>query len=380
VIKSTIGCSLSSLDPNTPPEGLLLRIEGPTLEGINVSDGPGKSTELHLERAQLGLRELLRFSDIVVLYRPWVLELDAGTLSLVYGPNTVMFRVPADWHGPSQISQHRRNAQQDGLHYRNSAASRSVRGTVEKVEHVVDGETWTASKLTLCDDSCRTLQITVTLSDCSYEVRKAIAAIRKSHFLWVFGLIERGQNVLYFTPETTLFNPALMHSIVASDVVGPREIRWIARYTTFVAKAIIVRIEGKVKRVHELCRGYVGKSRMCSVCKRRTDKTARELALKMRIDDGSCDPIVVMALASRLPFWSVTPRKWEVADESDRRRMASEIVGKEFFFVLSAGDEAEFSKSADSDVWRVDQCIATVGEVEREVQWIRAWHEQMDKG
>jgi hypothetical protein len=381
-VKSTISYSLSSLDASNPPEGLLLRIEGPTAEGINVSDGPGKSIELHLERAQLGLRELLRFGDIVVLYRPWVLELGAGTLSLVYGPNTVMFRVPADWHSQdaqSQISQHGRNAQHDGLHYRNSAASRSVRGTVERVEYVVDRETWIAWKLVLCDDSCRTLQITVTLNDCSYDVRKTIAAVRKSHFVWIFGLIERGQNVLYFTPETTLFNPALMHSMIASDIVGPRELRWIGRYTTFVAKAIVVGIEAKVKRVHELCRGRVGRSGVCSVCKRRTDKTARDLVLKMRIDDGLCDPILVMGLASRLPFWSVTPGKWVAADESNRRRMGSEIVGKEFLFVLSAGDEGEFSKSADSEVWRVDQCIATVGDVEREVQWIRAWHEQMDK-
>jgi hypothetical protein len=381
-----IGCtapySLQNLGVGHPPEALLLRIDGRTNTGITVSDGPQSSAELHLEKEQLGLQMLLRFGDVVVLYKPWVREVTPEVLSLVYGPNTVMFRVPADSrrNAPmSQVSQHRANLHQDGLLFRNSAACRSVRGTVDRIEHSIDSMGWTATEIGMCDTHGHTVKVSVKLADCSYETQKALTGIRKSHFLWIFGLLEQGSNVLYFTNETTLFNPALMHSIVASDIVAPQDLSFLHRFDTFVARAVVIALECQVKQVHEVCRGTVSRNGVCYVCRERECSVVKEIVLFMTIDDGSCDAVQVAALGSKLPFWGVTVETWEKADEQKHGMLLRQLIGKEFVFVLSQCEDAEFGELDDSVGWRVDQCTSAVGDVEREVHRIIEWHQAVNQ-
>jgi hypothetical protein len=48
--------------------------------------------------------------------------------------------------------------------------------------------------------------------------------------------------------------------------------------------------------------------------------------------------------------------------------MLGQLIGKEFVFVLSQRDNAELRQVGDSVTWRVDQCTAAVGDLEREVR------------
>jgi hypothetical protein len=382
IIESTSSSSLETLSSDNPPKGLLLRVDGRTVTGITVSDGPQSFSELHLEKEQLGLQMLLRFGDIIVLYKPLIRELTSGVLSLIYGPNTLMFRVPADSKlndSMSQVSQHRINFRQDGLLFRNSAACRSIRGTVERIHHSIDSTEWTTTEFTLCDSSGHTLQVSVRLTDCPYDIQKTLTGIRKSHFLWIFGLIEQSPNVLYFTNETTLFNPSLMHSIIASDIVTPRDLSFLNRFDTFVARAIIIALKCDVKKTHDICHGTVSRNGICSVCKSRNCTVLKELILFMTIDDSSCDGVEVAAIRSKLPFWGVNIEKWERYNKQEQNGLLQQLIGKEFIFVLSQCDDTEFDEFGYSVIWRVDQCSASVGDVEREVHRILQWHQTMDQ-
>jgi hypothetical protein len=339
IMDTTSTFSIKKLSADSHPTALLLRIDGRTDNGITVSDGP-ESIELHLEREQLGLQRLLRFGDIVVLYKPWIRELVPEVLSLMYGPNTVMFRVPAAVQrtdSTSQVSQHRPNVRQDGLLFRNSAACRSVRGTVDRIVHSAD-----STEIVICEGSGRSVRVSVKLADCAYEMQRSLASIRRSHFLWIFGLIEQSSNVLYFTNETTLFNPALMHSIVASGIAVVRELHFLHRFNTFVARAVVIGLKCEVKNVHDLCKGIMGRNGSCCVCRGRECKVVKELVLFMAIDDGSCDGVEVAALGSKLLFWGVTVPIWEGSDEQKRGTFLRQLTGKEFVFVLSQCDDTEF--------------------------------------
>jgi hypothetical protein len=62
---------------------------------------------------------------------------------------------------------------------------------------------------------------------------------------------------------------------------------FLHRFDAFVARALVIRLRCEVKEVHELCRGTVSRSRLCSVCRGRECSVVRELVLVMTIDDGS---------------------------------------------------------------------------------------------
>jgi hypothetical protein len=323
VMESSRSTSLKQLDP--APHALLLRIEGPTSTGITVSQGPTDSAELVLEAEQLGLQGLLRFGDIILLHRPWVREITAGILSLVYGPNTVMFRVPVELNSSdplSQVSQHQRKLSQDGLRFRNSAACRSVSGTVDRVEHGFDSSGWTWSTLHLCEPKGHSVKISVQLSDCSRELRRDLGRVRRSHFLWLFGLIERSTNVLYFTRETALYNPSILHGVVASDIVSPAPLEFIDRFDTFVARAVVTEANCRLEEAHRTCGAVVSRGRICPICKcNATGNCVEALVLALSIDDGSADSVGVAAMGEQCPFWSGTPEKWKRAGKTEKAEM-----------------------------------------------------------
>jgi hypothetical protein len=375
VVGSTASFSLRNLSAAQPPGALLLRIQGKTETGIVFSDG-NQLVELHLERGQLDLRRLLCFGDVIVLYRPWVRQIEAEVPSLVYGPSTVIFRVPAvtrGLKGSSQISQHRHSFGQDGLAFRNMANCRSVQGTVDRITHIAD-----SSELTLCDSHGHSVTVSVGWADCNYEMQKALTLVRRSHYLWIFGLNESVSKVLNFTNETTMFNPGLMYSIIASDIVTPQDLSFLGRFESFVARAIVIGLDCQVITVQEVCKGALSRNGTCSVCAQRGCTGRKELVLFIAIDDGSCDAVEVAALGSKLPFWGVTVARWETVDVEDRKALIRQLVGREFVFVLSQCDETEFGETRNPVTWRVDQCTSPVGDVEREVSRIRQWHEEQN--
>ncbi|OHT06228.1 hypothetical protein TRFO_25781 [Tritrichomonas foetus] len=380
VISSTQNTSLRELSEEEPPNALLLRVEAPTERGIIFTDGE-KKVELYLDEDRKPLKLLLRFGDVIVFYQPWVRELTPGIKSLIYGPNSVMFRVPVTVNSSdplSQISQHASHLSQDGLLFRNSAACRSLRGTVLKIEHVQDSGKWSSS-ITIFDSDDRNVRINIKNGVSPYEVMRVVSLIRPNHYVWIFGLIELSNNILSFTSETAIFNTSLLHSIVASNIVIPKSLSIISEFTTFVARASIIKVNCELRKVHKTCQTLVS-YKNCSTCKAMIidDDLEEEFLFKLEIDDSSCDPVTVYGNGSKFPFWSIKPVDWKKADETKKGSLISKIIGKEYIFVLSLGNEQEFCGFGDDTVWRVDQCIRPVGDVEREVRMIRKFHEKLD--
>jgi hypothetical protein len=380
-IRSTcVSTSLQCLDQANPPLALLLRIESPAQYGIIVSDGGSRAIEFRLKPEQTGLKQLLRFGEVVLLYKPWIRE-DCNVLYLVYGPNTVVFRVPVDLPNESvfsQINQHS-TLTQDGLSFRNSAACRFVHGTIERIENSIDRGAWMSMSITLCDSDNRSRHIFAQISDCSYELRKLLATIRPHHYVWFFGLLERAK-WLDFTSETTVYSPAVMHSIVSSSIINPLDLNSIADYVTFLCRAVVIKIEANLTNVHEICGCCLLPSGLCSLCQARVEHgVSKELILTMEIDDGSCDGVTVMAVASKFPFWSGSVEKWQEYGQSEKQRLLDDLLGREFLFVLSKADLAQFGGVRGSNGWRVDQCGKPIGDLEREVYRIFEWHLGMDQ-
>ena len=384
VIRETERFSLRQLNEESPPGALLLRVDGPTTNGISVSDGTEKGAELVLERERMGIKMLLRFGDVILLYRPLVRQIYAGILSLVYGPNTVMFRVPVSLKPAdivSQVSQHHSELTQDGLVYRNSAASRSVCGTVEKIENYVDRGDWSSSTVSLCDQRGHTVVIYIHMPDCSYEMKKAVATLKPSHFVWFFGLIEREKesNRMYLTSETAIYNTVMLRAIVATDIVQALPLELIHSFQTFVARAVIIEASCCIRDVHTICRSAVSKRGSCSLCHAVVaDDITQELILQMTIDDGTCDPLHVFARGSTFASWNTDARKWSSYSEEKKQSMLAELTGNEFVFILSLGSEDEFGGFGVGPCWRIDQCANLVGDTEREVVRLLNWHRQLD--
>jgi len=356
-------------------------VDGPTANGIAVSDGGENACEILLERERMGMKRLLRFGDVILFYRPWLTEVTAGVLSIVYGPNTVMFRVPVNLRPAdlmSQVSQHNTVLAQDGLFFRNRAACRAIHGTIAKIEHFTTVGEWTSSTIYLNNPAAK---ISVGISDCAFETTRSIAGLRASHYVWFFGLIEREVSNMYFTAETSVYNTVMLHAIVASDIVRPALLDGCGAFTTFIARAVIVAVECSPLEVHSLCRAAVPRSGACSLCRAGVGRDAvQDAVVRMEIDDGSCDPVPVVALASVLAFWTAAPDKWGAYTEARQRGLLRELVGRELVFVLSRGCEEEFGEYSSAECWRVDRCGNTAGDVEREVEWLRRWHRDLDTG
>ena len=381
VIKCTETTSLKNLNEDDPPYALLLRVEGPTKNGIFLTDGEYK-IELFLDDDRKSLKLLLRFGDVIVFHQPWLKEMSPGILSLIYGPNSVMFRVPVSVQSKdplSQISQHAPNLSQDGLLFRNSAACRSIRGTVINIEHKVDYGAWASSLITLLDSNERKVNISVKAETSSYDVMKAVSEIRPSHFIWLFGLIETSSNVISFTNETTVFNTSLLCSIIASNVVVPKALKIRDNFTTFVTRAVIVNITCEAKKVHKICHTLVPFN-SCPVCNYtlNDDEMESDFLISLDIDDSSCDPVTVYGNGSKFPFWTVKTGDWVKFTPEKKKKIKNSILGQEYIFVLSIGNEREFCGFGDDNVWRVDQCIRPVGDVEREVRLLKKWHQKLD--
>ena len=385
VIRETERFSLRQLSEESPPGALLLRVDGPTANGISVSDGSEKGAELVLERERMGIKMLLRFGDVIMLYRPWVRQIYAGILSLVYGPNTVMFRLPVTVKSvdvTSQVSQHNASLTQDGLVYRNSAASRAICGTVERIENYVDRGDWSSSTVYLCDQRGHTIIIYINMADCTYESTKVVSGLRPSHFVWFFGLIEREKESrrMYYTSETGIYNTVMMRAIIASEVVQVLPLELINSFQTFVARAVMIKADCSVREVHSICRSAVSKMGHCRLCHAAvSDDIVEELFLQVTIDDGTCDPITVFGRGSAFGFWGVDPGKWKSCNSEKREAILRDIIGCECVFILSRGSEEEFGGFGVGPCWRVDQCANLVGDNEREVVRLCNWHRQLDR-
>jgi hypothetical protein len=53
------------------------------------------------------------------------------------------------------------------------------------------------------------------------------------------GQVKQQPNVLFFIHETTLVNPAFMHSIVASAIVAPKALAFLHRFDSCIARLLV---------------------------------------------------------------------------------------------------------------------------------------------
>lgn len=372
-------------------ESILLRVESPTKDGITMSDC-SDSIELYLEEERKPLKQLLNFGDVILFYKPWVEELGEGRTVLTFGPNSVIFRVPINIGSKfSQVSQHGQSSlTQDGLSFRNSAACRSICGTVCKITNYFvekeDTESSILSSSTIVIYSTSSEKLTITInaaSELPYEVLRIVASLKVNHFVWIYGLIQEEPNNLLFTSETTLYNTSQLYSIIASAAVLPRTLNISGNYKTFVAKAVITNaLSYDVKFRHKFCNTLLrtNKQPICPTCRSTISKLKdidKDILFKIEIDDMSCSPVTVYSLGSKFPFWSIKPVVWEKTSDIEKKEILATLIGRECIFVLSVANENEFCLfSDDFNIWRVDQCIKPVGDIEREVIRLEKWHKK----
>lgn len=395
VIKKSQPILLKNLTDADEPEGLLLHVKSPTQQGIMVSDGKD-TIEFFLEEDRRALRQLLRFGDIILVYKPWIRQIHAESYCIIYGPQTVIFRVPVSVEtndGMSQISQRPSNQSQSGLQYRNSTASRSIHGTVIGVRHnlnsdsEVTGSTLESSQLLIhaineCGDSVD-YQVHVTkIGSISYDIIRTLCSVKLHHYVWMFGLFEQSPGTLIFTAETTIFNTSQLYTIVVSNIVIPRPLSDMEHFSTFLARATITKIEVSVINVHKLCHTYVQFGK-CPTCKSElvNDDFEKEFKMQLTIDDTfmSCDPITAYGLGSTFSFWTAKPQEWSRLTQQKKDEHIQSLIGQEFVFVLSTAKPKEFGSISSSLIWRVDQCIKAVGDTEREIQNLCKWHSKLDQ-
>lgn len=382
IIESTKPFTLSGLSEKKPPTALLVTVEKPVKDGVIVSDGASIKTKFYLDNDRLNLRLLLRFGDVLVIYKPDVKELHPGQLDLLFGPNTVIFRVPVGTtSGLSQISQHTRShLMQDGLFFRYTDACRSIQGTVEKCQNSYVENIWNSTTITLCDHQGHTQRVFIEKYKCTFETSKTIAQLRPNHYIWIFGLVSLRKNETYleFTQETTIFDANLLYGLISSDIIKVRSLQYINNFDTYVARAIIANVVCKVKRVHNVCHMVIN-SGHCNNCKTNIDDDFdEEVIMTLDIDDGTCDQVTVYATGNKFPFWGVSGRAWLRYNIRERNDSLTRIIGKEFIFVLSKGSDLEFGEISDNIIWRVDQCVTPVGDVEREIRKLTKWHNKYD--
>ena len=379
IMNSVSNWSLSKIDLRSPiPHALLLRVLDATTYGVSVSDG---STEIpfqiHLGEERNALKLLLRFNDVIVMYRPDVIQVTQGRFELYFGPNTVIFRVPAKGETiMSQLTQRGTTLSQDGLLFRNSTACRSVCGHVIEIHHQIQSDQWTTSSIHIITPENRTVTIHAYINQMPTELQGTLALVRTNHYIWAFGMLYQEGNYT-FTPEATLFDTSLMHGIVSSDIVPIMPLKIINKFSTFLCRAVIIKVSCEVKQMHTICRTLLNESNECSYCNHTVTSQRRAiLVARLQIDDGTSEPIEVVTTNDKLPFWGVTVKAFTVATPTKQREMQNALVGQEFIFTLSVANEKEFGTYDDSPGWRADIVSQPVGDVQRHIKQLIDWHKE----
>lgn len=392
-IKQSQIIPIPQINEDTNLDSILLRVESPTKDGITMSDCTN-TIELFLEEERKPLKQLLNFGDVILFYKPWVQQLDDGNTVLSFGPNSVLFRVPITVGSNfSQVSHAQSSLTQDGLSFRNSSACRAICGTVVEISSTFDDKVpsetskWSSSTLIIRTEPINE-KVTVNInaaSDVPYEVLRIVASLRVYHFVWIFGLIQEEQDNLSFTSETTLYNTSQLYSIIASAAVIPKALNSCSKYLTFVGRAVIIKVlTCDVKYKHKFCNTLLRTNNCpsCPTCRSRIYNQKNidlEFLFKFEIDDGSCNPLTVHGLGSKFSFWSTKPNEWRDASKEKRDKLLASIIGREYVFVLSMANEEEFCGFGDDyNIWRVDQCIRPVGDIEREVIRFKKWSQKLD--
>lgn len=388
-IKQSQMIPLKQINEDNYPDSLLLRVKEPTPDGIMMTDITD-DIELYLEDERKHLKQLLNYRDVILFYKPWVQRNDSGEAILIFGPNSVIFRVPVEiGSNQSQVSQHVQSSfTQDGLSYRNSLSCRSKCGTVLEIhndlsyDNRTDTTTWNQFKMVIQTADGEQASITIyNTSEIPYEVLRVVASVKVNHFVWIFGLLEV-EHEFKFTTETTIYNTSQLYSIIASNVVIPKTLNVIKKYKTFVARAIITNVlTCEVKNRHKLCNTILNKSYchtcQCNICSHK--EIDEDFLFIFEIDDMTCDPMKAFGNGSKFSFWSIKPNEWKRASENEKARLTSSLIGREYVFVLSLASENEFGfYNEDYSIYRIDQCIRPVGDIEREVNRLIKWHKKLD--
>jgi hypothetical protein len=378
ICECTKRASLKDIAIDKPiPEALLLRIENANHAGVLVTDGSTQEPfVLLLDEERKGLKLLLRFKDVIMLYRPDVVQADTGFL-LRFGPETVVFRVPATGDKTtSQFTQKASTLSQDGLLIRNSNACRSVDGHVVKIEHEK-----TVSTITLITSDNKTIQLNSNSNEIPSTLMSNILLIRKNHYIWAFGLSAHdGADFISFNDESTLFNTSLMHGIIASSFVPKYSLKRIDDFNTFLTRAVIVSVDCECKNMHKVCRTISPDDKHCSYCRSlEANELKRVLIVRFLIDDGTCDPVEVATTHEKLPFWGVSPMRWCDASDQQREKMKRKLLGQQFIFALSSAEETEFGNFTDSKIMRVDMAMAPVGDAHTHICEMRKWFERNEQ-
>ncbi|KAH0790553.1 hypothetical protein GPJ56_005542 [Histomonas meleagridis] len=384
IIQSTQFSTIKGINSPNPPESILLRVEEPNSNGFTLTDGTSETIDFVLSAEAMSFRELLRFGDLLIIYKPLISTLPNGLKYLRFGPKTVFFRIPfVQTSTFSQISQTQRSFSQrnNGLSFRNSTACKYIRGTIEKIENEHDSDIWISTTIHLFDVESKTYIITAQISELTFETIKVLKSIRQNHFVWIFGAIEvstKNSNILRINKETNIFNTSILCSPISSDFIKTQSFDVIDNYCTFVARANIIKISCKVVNIHKTCNSATS-GNYCSICKYNTNSLRKDFLFKITLDDASYTQITAYGFSVMFPFWGVHIDKWDKLSKEEKRKNLNSLCGKEFVFVLSRGNGVEFGKFDDTPVWRIDQCLNMVGDLERQVKHLVEFHKKLDQ-
>ena len=376
IINSTKDTSLRDIKEDMPiPNALLLRVINTVYNGVLVTDGSTTEYTLSLDEERKCLRNLLRFNDVIVMYRPDVVQEDTGFV-LRFGPDTVILRVPATGDTKtSQFTQKASTLSQDGLLIRNSTSCRSIDGHVINVKHFP-----TSSKITVLSSENKNVELEANYSSIPSSLANSIKLVKKNHYVWGFGLsVHNDESSLTFNDESTFFDTSLMHGIIASSFIPKYSLKRIDDFDTFVTRAVItsVKCESKEKYMHMKCHTVSPRKNSCNYCINPNPNDFKSvIVVSFSIDDGTCDPVDVVTTHDKLPFWGVSPGRWNDANEADKEKMKRRLLGQQFIFALSSAEENEFGGYTDAKVWRVDVVTAPVGDAQTHVNEIRKWFEK----
>ncbi|EAY02824.1 hypothetical protein TVAG_292920 [Trichomonas vaginalis G3] len=371
IMSETSNFSLSKISLDTPlPGSLLLRVLEAVSDGVSVTDGSTPFPyKLILDEERQALKLLLRFNDVIILYRPDAMQSETGGFCLYFGPNTLIFRVPALGDSKmSQLTQRSTTLAQDGLLFRNSTNCRSIHGSVIKVSHFITSGVWSSTCLEINSKEYGISHVWATITNIPPHLQTEIVKVKTNHYIYAFGLSKR-ENALDFTPESTLFDTSCLPGLLSSDIVPVRPISFLNRYITQIVRAIIVEVTCELKHSHKVC-GTVLCGDSCCYCNSHisASESYASLLVTMTLDDGTGDCVEVMCTVDKIPSWGVTSGGWNAMTKDNRKKSINRLIGNEFLFSLSLSNETEFGGYTETPVWRVDMCLSPVGDTQRHIK------------
>jgi len=384
VIQSTKSSSLKRVIQNQEvPNALLLKILVANERGILVTDkSVDQPFELYLDKERENMKLLLRFDDTIVLYKPDIKMLIPDTYSLLYGPNTVIFRVPVHSDsGYSQYSQKDGARTEHGLLIRNTSSSASIKGIVIDVKHTIQHQSIVSTTISIIEEPGKIHKICAFYNDVEISQINVLESIKNNHFLWIFGLLKESGGAYYFIKETTVFNTSLLLCIASSYLIPMIPLKCITGYVSFLTRSVILSPRCEEKTIHKICGSVLSPNGKCMYCDGHIspEEKAEELVIHFNLDDGTCPSIECVVLKSQFPFWSTNVTQWNKADQNQKIALLNQLKGKEYIFSLSMSNENEFGDFIDSTVWRVDMCLDPVGYAFKLSNDMMNWHNDMDK-